>query len=99
MASAEAIQAIDGYVRKCGRDYSQWCIGVAADPVGRLLGDHGVAEEGDGCGWITYGCASADEAGEVRQHFVGKGMRAAKYAADASTLSVYVFKVTGSTRY
>jgi len=99
MPNSDAVQAIESYVRKCGREYSQWCMGIAADPVERLLQDHGVAEEGDGCGWITYRCASADEAREVRDHFAARGMRRAPGATDATTTSVYAFKITGTTRW
>lgn len=99
MPSPQAIQAIENYVRKCGRDYTQWCAGVAADPVDRLLRHHGVAEEGDGCGWITYQCATGQEAREIRDHFVAKGMKGAVGSVDASTTSVYAFKITGTTQY
>jgi hypothetical protein len=98
MPSLEAVQAIDSYVRKCGRDYSRWCVGVAADPVERLLSEHRVAEEGDGCGWITYRCASVVEAADIRDQFVSRGMASARAEPDASeSTSVYAFKITGST--
>jgi hypothetical protein len=96
MPAAQAIQAIQSYVRKCGQDYSQWCIGLAADPVERMLKFHGVAEEGDGCGWISYHCASPDEARETRDHFVTHGMKPATGETDAA--AVFVFKITPSTR-
>ena len=98
MPAEQAIQAIDSYVRKCGQDYSQWCAGIAADPVERMLGFHGVAEEGDGCGWITYHCASPDEACEALQHFVAQGMKPASGGPEAAAVSVFVFKITPSTR-
>lgn len=98
MLNSEAIQAIESYIRKCGRDYAQWCVGTAADPVERMLREHGVAEEGDGCGWITFRCGSADEAQGVRAHFVGKGMKEAARDADGAAASVYAFKLTGTTR-
>ncbi len=98
MLNAEAIQAIEGYVRKCGRDYTQWCVGTAADPVERLLRHHGVAEEGDGCGWITFRCGSADQALGVREHLVARGMKGAASDMDATAASVYAFKITGATR-
>lgn len=110
MPDAAAIQAIEHYVRTCGRDHAQWCVGVAADPMDRLLRGHGVAEEGDGCGWITYRCATSDAARDVRDHFVAKGMKPATAdpdltAASAVTspmtspmTSVYAFKITGTTR-
>jgi hypothetical protein len=98
MSSSEAIRAIEIYVRKCGRDHSQWCTGIAADPVERMLKDHGVAEEGDGCGWITYNCASADAARLVRDHLVASGMRGATGGFDPTMTSVFVFKITSTTR-
>jgi hypothetical protein len=98
MPDTAAIQAIENYVRKCGRDHSQWCTGIAADPVGQMLKVHGVAEEGDGCGWISFRCLTPGEAGEVRDHFVARGMNQAAGDGDASATSVYVFKITGTTR-
>lgn len=98
MPASQAIQAIDSYVRKCGQDYSQWCTGIAADPVERMLGTHGVAEEGDGCGWITYHCASPGEAREARDHLVAKGMKPATGETDPAAAAVFVFKITASTR-
>jgi hypothetical protein len=98
MPASQAIQAIDSYVRKCGQDYSQWCTGIAADPVERMLRTHGVAEEGDGCGWISYHCAGPDEARATRDHFIALGMKPATGAADSSAAAVFVFKITTSTR-
>ena len=98
MSASQAIAAIDGYVRKCGQDYSQWCIGIAADPVERMLKVHHVAEEGDGCGWISYLCASPDQARETRNHFIAQGMKPASGGTDATAAAVFVFKITASTK-
>lgn len=98
MSASQAIQAIDSYVRKCGQDYSQWCTGIAADPVERMLKVHGVAEEGDGCGWISYRCASPDEALATRNHFVALGMKPASGETAPTADAVFVFKITTATR-
>jgi hypothetical protein len=97
MSTSDAIQAIENYVRLCGCDYSQWCAGIAADPIDRLLREHGVAEEGDGCGWITFHCAVYELARAARDHFIARGMRAAADVDPAAT-SVYVFRITPDTR-
>jgi hypothetical protein len=99
MSTTDAIQAIERYVRLCGCEYSQWCAGVAADPVDRLLREHGVAEEGDGCGWITFHCVVPELARAARDHFIARGMMAASPAeGDGAAASVYVFRVTTHTR-
>jgi hypothetical protein len=98
MPNTAAIQAIENYVRKCGRDYRQWCTGTAADGLQRMLAEHGVAEEGDGCGWITYQCATAAEAREVRDYFVAGGMKGAADRDGAAAATVYVFRITADTR-
>ena len=41
---------IKSYVAKNGGAYSQWYIGVTADPKQRLFNDHAVKETGDA--WI-----------------------------------------------
>jgi hypothetical protein len=98
MPEPAAIPAIESYIRKCGQDYSQWCVGVAADPVNHMLNHHRVSEEGDGCGWITYHCADAAEARAARDHFIAKGMRTATAKATTAVASIYVFKITATTR-
>src|SRR5437879_1299582 len=98
MPSPEAIQAIENYVRKCGRDYAQWCVGIAADPIDRLMKWHGVAEEGDGCGWITFQRQTADEAQAAMDRLVARGMKGAVGDVTPATTSVYAFKITGTTR-
>lgn len=98
--ASDAIQAIERYLRVCGCDYARWCTGIAADPVERLLKEHRVAEEGDGCGWITYHCATHPLAREARDHFVTLGMKAAAPGAgDGDATSVYAFRITAATRY
>jgi hypothetical protein len=97
MSTSDAIQAIERYLRVCGCDHAQWCTGIAVDPVERLLREHGVAEEGDGCGWITYHCASHGLARQARDHFVARGMKAAA-GEDGAATSVYAFRITPTTR-
>lgn len=96
--ASDAIQAIERYLRVCGCDYSQWCTGIAADPVARLLQEHGVAEEGDGCGWITYHCGTQQAAAEARDHFLAQGMKAATRGDGGGATSVYAFRITAATR-
>lgn len=99
MSTSDAIEALERYVRSCGCEAAQWCTGIAEDPVERLLQEHGVAEEGDGCGWITYQCATHQLARQARDYFVAKGMKAVAAAAgDATATSVYLFRVTATTR-
>jgi hypothetical protein len=96
--AAKIIRAIETYVGKCGGDYSRWYVGIAADPLDRLLNVHGVDEEGDGCGWIIHQCAGPDEAGEVRAHLIVKGMKGATGGGESSASSVYAFRITANTR-
>jgi hypothetical protein len=99
MSTSDAIEALERYVRLCGCDPGQWCAGIAADPVDRLLREHGVAEEGDGCGWITYHCATHQLAREARDHFLARGMKAAAPAGgDGAATSVYLFRIVAGTR-
>jgi hypothetical protein len=98
MPASQAIQAIESYIRKCGQDHSQWCIGIAADPVAWMLNTHRVAEEGDGCGWISYRCADPEQARQTRDELIALGMNAAAGDGDPTATSVYVFKITGTTK-
>ncbi len=93
---AQIIQDITTHVANCGGAYSQWYIGIAAAPRDRLFSDHSVDEKNGN--WIFRTCATSDEAREVEDYFIAKGMKGGPGGGDSTTKSVYAYKITSNTR-
>lgn len=93
---AQIIQDISTYVTNGGGSYSQWYIGIAAVPRDRLFTDHNVSEKNDL--WIHDTCSTSDEARAIEDYFVAKGMKGGPGGGDATTKSVYAYKITNSTK-
>ena len=91
----EIINAFNAYIHKRGASYSQWYVGVAADPRERLFNDHRVNEQTDS--WIYDACSSSNEARAVEQHFIAQGTRGGPGGGDASTKSIYAYKIAAHT--
>ncbi len=87
---------IKSYVAKNGGAYSQWYIGVTADPKQRLFNDHAVKETGDA--WIYAACTSSTVAREIEDYFIRLGMKGGSGGGDATSKYVYGYKITQSTK-
>ena len=92
----EVIQQIAAHVASCGGSHSEWYAGVATDPRARLFNDHSVDEKNGS--WIFRTCSTSDEARDVEQYFIGRGMKGGPGGGDSSTKAVYAYKITNSTR-
>ena len=57
--------------------------------------DHAVNERADA--WIYDTCSSSKDAREVEQHFIAQGTRGAPGGGDASTKSVYAYRIAPHT--
>jgi len=91
----EIIKAFNEYIRARGTSYGAWYVGVAADARERLFNDHAVNERTDA--WIYDTCSSSKEAREVEQHFIAQGTREGPGGGDASTKSVYAYRIAPHT--
>jgi hypothetical protein len=75
--------------------YSEWYVGVAADPRDRLFNGHAVNEQTDK--WIYDWCSTSAEAREIEQYFIGQGTQGGPGGGDTTTRSVYAYKVASHT--
>jgi hypothetical protein len=92
---AEIVADIENHVRFCGGTYSQWYIGIAANPKNRLFVAHAVKEKGDA--WIYRECANSETARVIEQFFISRGMDGGVGGGDSSTKCVYSYRKTSST--
>jgi predicted GIY-YIG superfamily endonuclease len=62
--TAKIAREIQDYIKNCGGKYSDWYVGIAADPRKRLFTDHQVKEKGNF--WIfSRECPNSDIAREI----------------------------------
>jgi len=92
---AQVVNDIASYVAKNGGQYSEWYVGIAADPKNRLFKDHAVSQPSGQ--WIYDYCATSAEAREVEQHFFSKGAKGGPGGGDNTTKAIYAYKITNST--
>lgn len=55
-------------MNKCGANYPEWYVGIAADPPKRLFNDHNVDKTGGN--WIYQDAGDADSARIIEQHLI-----------------------------
>jgi len=92
-----ARQAIDDYVRGCGGVYSDWYVGIAADPRERLFTDHNVDEKKGH--WVFQRCADSVIARELERYFTNTlGANGGPGGGDHTTTYIYAYKITSSTK-
>jgi hypothetical protein len=96
--SKQAIkQEIRDHIKSRGGSYSDWYVGIAADPRERLFNDHKVDEENGH--WIYRACESSVVAREIEEYFVNSlGTDGGSGGGDQSTRSVYAYKKTSYTK-
>ena len=93
----QTINAFETYIRKNGGGYSQWYVGVAANPKERLLFGHNVKEGSDLC--LTSNHLGTDTvARNVEQYFLAKGCKGASGGGDYTARYAYTYKINGHTR-
>jgi hypothetical protein len=93
---AEIVAEIASYVRDCGGAFNRWYVGIASDAEDRLFNAHAVRKNGDF--WIYRLCPSAAVAREIEELFISNGMDGASGDGDSSTMYVYAYRKTPSTR-
>ncbi|MDE2079406.1 MAG: hypothetical protein KGI73_03405 [Patescibacteria group bacterium] len=85
------------HIQNNGGNYSNWYVGIAADPKARLFNDHSVQEHGGA--WIYDQAMSSDSAREVEDYFINVlGTQGGPGGGDSNTDWVYAYKITSSTR-
>ncbi len=89
-------QEIAAYVGQHGGNYSQWYVGIAANPQDRLFSGHNVSERGGA--WIYRTCTNSDQARAIEDYFISMGMKGGPGGGDATTKAIYAYRITSSTR-
>lgn len=81
---------------KHGKYYSEFYIGIAADPVDRLTNGHGVDETVPNIYWNTPLHTSIIR--QIETHFLNKGTKGGSGGGDYLTRYIYAYKITPKTR-
>jgi len=93
----ETVKAFQEYISKDGGVFTQWYVGVAADPKKRLFNDHSVNEKTDL--WIHSKHLGTDVAARyVEDVFLSKGCKGAPGGGDSNSCFAYAYKINGHTR-
>ena len=94
--SQAIIQDFENFFGKHGRYYSEFCVGIAADPVQRLTNGHEV----DGTTpWIhSNNPLSTVVVRQIEQFFLAKGAKGGPGGGDHLTCYIYAYKITLKTR-
>lgn len=83
------------FIDRARAPYSQWYVGIAADPEDRLFNEHGVRESD---WWIVRRLASAEAAGRIEQSLLKLGCDGGEGGGDESTTAVYAYWKRGHTQ-
>jgi len=78
-----------------GKVYKDCYVGITSDVDSRLFGDHNVSKEKGH--WIYRPTSSDNEAREIEQHFLDKGMDGGSGGGGEDSKIVYAYKKTTTT--
>jgi hypothetical protein len=93
----QTIKDFQEFISKNGGVYTQWYVGVAADPEKRLFNDHNVNKSSDS--WIYSKHLGTDAAARyVEEVFLSKGCKGAPGGGDRTSCYAYIYKINGHTR-
>jgi hypothetical protein len=89
-------EEIKAHINEEGSGYSNWYVGITADPEKRLFQDHDVPREDHW--WIYRKTASEDIAREVEEYFIDVlGTAGGGGGGDGNSVYVYAYKRTSIT--
>lgn len=86
----EVIAEFEAYMHQFGGCYSDWYVGITADPRQRLFGDHKVKELGDA--WIYRDSHNDTNARVVEIYFHRKGCDGGGGGGDYQSRYAYAYK-------
>jgi hypothetical protein len=96
MISNKITSDLANHVQQAGGSYSQWYVGVTADPEQRLFSDHNVDKENGA--WIYRQCESSTEARDIEKRLLALGFDGGTGGGDFTAYYVYAYKVTYHTK-
>lgn len=93
---SEIIADLETHVAKFGGTYSDWYVGITANPKQRLFTEHRLRSSGDA--WITRRAVDDLQAAEVQEYF--KTVRKTQGGSKGTLQDVYVYayKMKSHTR-
>ena len=100
MATSEVdlIREFTEWLKPLRGTYANYYVGVAANPKDRLLSGHGLDDKGGRDTWRYDTASSASVARRVEAHFLASGMKGGPGGGDASSLGVYIYRISTHSR-
>ena len=96
MGKEEIIKGIDAHIKKFGRNFNEWYVGIASNPYDSLFRDHNVKKFRDE--WIFRSAPNSKAAREVEKHFIRNGTLGGSGGGDGNSRFVYAYKTKSHTR-
>ena len=88
---------IKDYIDKRGANYSDWYVGIARDPEGRLFRDHNVDQKNGQ--WIYWPAGTRSAAEAIEKYFTHQlGTSGNPGGGDDKTTWVYAYKIEQYTK-
>ncbi len=90
------ISEFESFMRKNGRYYNEFYVGIAANPTDRLVNGHNVSSDVPAI-WSTAQMHT-DTVRSIEQYFITKGTLGGTGGGNTDTQYVYAYLVTADTR-
>ena len=91
------VKDFEEFFAKHGRYYSEFYVGIAADPKDTLFNRHSVNEKRDA--WIhSNNALLSSTVRDIEQLFLARGAKGGPGGGDSSTRYVYAYKIAPHTR-
>jgi hypothetical protein len=84
---SEIIADVENHVAKFGGDFTEWYVGVTANPKERLFTQHRLRSSGDA--WITRRAIDDLQAAEVQEYF--KSVRKTQGGSKGGLVDIFVY--------
>jgi hypothetical protein len=90
------ISALEQFAGANGKFYNEFYIGIAGDPVDRLINGHGVNSSIPHIYWKYP--FHTDITRSIEKFFLNKGTKGGDGGGDEETCYIYMYKITPNTR-
>lgn len=88
---------IERYINNCtGKYYSDFYVGISKDPKDRLFNEHKVDQK-NGC-WKYLKAIDIENARDAEKTLLQKGMKGGDGGGDETSVYVYCYQITPSTK-
>lgn len=94
--ATDIISEINAHLNKSlKKDYSNYYVGITNDIERRLFGEHNVSK--DNAWWIYCVAYNKEEAQQVEEYFLKKGMQGDTGGGTEDSTFVYCYEITNET--